>query len=307
MVTEPIRVLVAGATGNQGGAVARHLLNFDGDVTFEVHALTRDPAKPAAQNLSAQGAEIVQGDLDDKASLAPLVEDVDAVFGVSNFWAVGYETQVAQVTNLAEAAAEAGVEHFVASGVGSCREDTGIPHFDSAAEIEEAIEALDLPATFLRPVFFTQNFEGMIEDILDGTLAIPLTEGTSLQMIDIEDVGEAAARVFADRQAFIGEGIELAGDELTLTEMAGTFSKVTGREIEPYHVPIEDAREQMGDEWADMCDWFNRVGYQADIPGIAKRLGFPMTTLSEYLQREGWDDPGSKSPTATPGWIKAMA
>ncbi len=93
---------------------------------------------------------------------------------------------------------------------------------------------------------------------------------------------------------------------MTLTEMAETFSKATGRDIDAYHVPIEDAREQMGDEWADMCDWFNRVGYKADISALGKRLGFPLTTLNEYLVREGWDEPGSKSPNATPGWIKAM-
>lgn len=306
MVTEPIRVLVAGATGNQGGAVARHLSNFEGDVDFEVLGLTRDPASPAAQGIAAQGVELVEGDLEDPSTLEPLVADVDAVFGVANFWTLGYERQVTQVTNLAEVSAEAGVEHFVASGVGSCRDDTGIPHFDSVAEIEETIEALDLPATFLRPAFFMQNFEGMVEDILGGTIAFPLTEGTSLQMVGIEDVGEAATRVFADRETFIGEGIELAGDEATLTEMVETFSKVTGRDIEPYHVSIDEAREQMGDEWADMCDWFNRVGYKADIPGVAKQLGFPLTTLSEYLVREGWDDPASKSPTSTPGWIKAM-
>ncbi len=306
MVTEPIRVLVAGATGNQGGAVARHLVEFEGDVGIEVFGLTRDPASPAAQGLAAQGVELVEGDLEDPSTLEPLVADVDAVFGIANFWTLGYERQVTQVTNLAEASAEAEEEHFVASGVGSCREDTGIPHFESVAEIEENIEALDLPHTFLRPVFFMQNFEGMVEDILGGTIAMPLTEGTSLQMVDVEDVGQAAARVFADRESFLAQGIELAGDEMTLSEMAETFSKVSGRDIEPYHVPIEDAREQMGDEWADMCDWFNRVGYMADIPALGKRLGFPLTTLNEYLVREGWDQPASKSPTATPGWIKAM-
>jgi uncharacterized protein YbjT (DUF2867 family) len=58
-------VLVIGATGQQGGAVARHLMATG----FGVRALARDLQKPRARTLAEGGIELVQGDLDDHASV----------------------------------------------------------------------------------------------------------------------------------------------------------------------------------------------------------------------------------------------
>lgn len=296
------RVLVAGATGNQGGVVAEHLLSNEDQ--FEVHALTRNPGKEEARALSRAGAEVVKGDLSDPSTLKPLVEQVDAVFCVANFWTLGYDRQVQYCNNLADVANDVGVDHFVFSGVGSHDKDTGIPHFDSAWEIDRHLRELDLPATILKPVFFMQNFEPMMEDILDGTLAFPLEEGVSLQMIDIDDVGRIAALAFSEPDRFIGESMDLAGDEHTLQEAADIFTEITGNQVQPYYVSIEDAREQAGEEWATMCEWFNEVGYDTDIPALESEVGFKLTKLDGYLRNHGWDD--KSAPDATPGWVKAM-
>jgi len=296
------RVLVAGATGNQGGAVVNHLLSKKDQ--FEVHALTRDPQKEEAQTLSKKGARVVKGDLSDPSSLKPLVEQVDAVFCVANFWTLGYDRQVQYCQNLAEVASETGVGHFVFSGVGSHDEHTGIPHFESAWEVDQHIQRLGLPATILKPVFFMQNFEAMVEGILDGTLAFPLKEGVNLQMIDIDDVGRIAALAFSEPGRFIGKSINLAGDEHTLKETAERFSVITGADVQPYYVSIEDARKQAGDEWATMCEWFNEVGYSTDIRALEEEVGFRLTKLDEYLKKHRWED--KSAPDAIPGWVKGM-
>ena len=96
----------------------------------------------------------------------------------------------------------------------------------------------------------------------------------------------------------------MAGDEKTLAEAAETFSAVTGLDVEPYYVSIEDARDQAGDEWADMCAWFNETGYSANIAELEEAFGFEFTTLEAYLRRERWA-PGHQ-PSAIPGWVKAM-
>jgi uncharacterized protein YbjT (DUF2867 family) len=296
-------VLVTGATGNQGGAVVDHLL--DAETDFEVLGLTRDASSDAAAALEDRGVEMVEGDLDDTDSLRPHVDRTDAVFAVTNFWTQGYETQVQQGENLADAAAEEGVDQFVFSGVGSHETDTGVPHFDSAWDIEEYAADLDLPLTVLQPVFFFQNFEAFAEDIVeDGTLAFPLAEGVSLQMVDVDDVGHAAAVALADPEAFVGERFELAGDDLTLEETAEVFSEVTGIDVEAVHVPIEDAYESFGEEFTVMCEWFNDVGYSADIPELEATFGFDFTTLPEYLHDHGWEDKDGMA--AVPGWVKAM-
>ena len=296
-------VLVTGATGNQGGSVVEHLLASDTE--FDVYGLTRDASGDRAQELSEQGVSMVEGDLNDKDSLAPHVAEVDAVFAVTNFWTEGYEQQVQQGENIAEVASEEGVDQFVFSGVGSHEKDTGVPHFDSAEEIDQHAQELDLPLTVLQPVFFFQNFEAFAEDIVeDGQIALPLEEGVSLQMIDVDDVGHAAAVALENPDEFVGEHVELAGDELTLAETADLLSEVTGQDVDPVHVPIEDAYESFGEEFTVMCEWFNEVGYSADIPALEEQFGFEFTDLESSLRANGWED--KEGMASVPGWVKAM-
>jgi uncharacterized protein YbjT (DUF2867 family) len=267
--------------------------------------LTRNADGEVAQSLTERGVTMVEGDLNDVESLRPLLDDVDAVFAVTNFWTEGYENQVQQGKNIAEAAADAGVDHFVFSGVGSHERETGIPHFDSAWDIEQYAADLDLPMTVLQPVFFFQNLEAFVESIVDdGTLALPLAEGVSLQMIDVDDVGHAAAVALADPDRFVGERYELAGDEKTLAETAATLSAVMGQDVEAYHVPIEEAYESFGEEFTVMCEWFNDVGYDADIDALEDTFGFEFTDLETYLRSHGWED--KEGMASVPGWVKAM-
>ncbi|PSQ07882.1 NmrA/HSCARG family protein [Halobacteriales archaeon QS_6_71_20] len=296
-------VLVVGATGNQGGAVVDHLLASERD--FDVHGLTRDASSDAARKLADRGVTTVEGDLNDPETLREPVADADAVFAVTNFWTQGCDAQVRQGKNVADVAAEEGVEQFVFSGVGSHDEDTGVPHFDSAGEIDEHIRSLDLPWTMLKPVFFFENLEAFAEDIVDeGTLALPLAEGVSLQMVSNDDLGHAAAVAFENPDEFVGESTDLAGDELTLAETADTLSAVTGVDVEAVHVPIEDAYESFGEEFTVMCEWFNEVGYSADVDALPERFGFEFDTLEAYLRSHGWAD--KEGMAAVPGWVKAM-
>jgi uncharacterized protein YbjT (DUF2867 family) len=281
-------VLVSGSTGNQGGAVARALLERG----FPVRALTRDPEKPEAQALTERGTEVVQGDLEDRTSIDQALEGVYGVFSVQNFWEVGYDREVQQGTTLAGAAKAAGVQHVVYSSVGSAYRGTGISHFDSKWEIEKHVRQNELPYTILRPVFFMQNWEMMRDQILDGTLAQPLDPDKPLQQLNVEDLGAFAAMAFENPDEWIGREVDLASDELTMPEAAEAFSLVTGREVSYYQVPWDQFREQMGEEYAVMYEWFNDVGYEADI--LALRSEYPeLTTFEQYLRGHGWEGAGS--------------
>jgi uncharacterized protein YbjT (DUF2867 family) len=304
MTDSATHVLVVGATGNQGGAVVDHLLASE--AAFAVSGLTRDATSDAAQALENRGVTMVEGDLDDPATLRDPVADAEAVFAVTNFWTQGYDAQVRQGKNLADVASEEGVDQFVLSGVGSHDEDTGIPHFDSAGEIDRHIRELDLPWTILKPVFFMENFEAFAEDIVeDGQVALPLAEGVDLQMVTNDDLGHAAAIALANPDEYVGESIDVAGDERSLEETAEILTAVTGREVEAVHVPIEDAYETFGEEFTVMCEWFNEVGYSADIPALEARFGFEFTTLEEYFREAGWEN--KEGMDSVPGWVKAMA
>ena len=278
-------VLVAGATGTQGGAVTNHLLERD----VEVYALTRNPESNAAHELAERGATVVAGDMSEQNSLASLIEDVDGVFCVTTFAQGGVEGEVEQGTTMAEAAADIGVEQFVFSSVGGAERDSGVPHFESKFEIEHRIEELGLPATIVRPTYFMRNFEGMREQITDGTLALPLDEGVSLQMVDPDDIGALVAEAFDNPDRYVGEKIELAGDERTLEGMAGVFSDVVGTDVEAEHVPIEVTRESMGEEFATMFEWFNENGYEADIDALRREYGIDLASLETYLREHEWE------------------
>ncbi len=280
-------ILVTGATGQQGGAVARKLLERG----FAVRVLTRDTQKPAAKELAGLGAEVVEGDLDDRASIERALEGVRGVFSVQQFAETGVEGEVRQGKALADAAKEAGVEHFVYSSVGSAHKETGIPHFDSKWEVEEHARGIGLPCTVLRPVFFMQNWEWMREPILGGALPQPLDPEKPLQNVAAEDIGAFAALAFENPDQWIGREVDLAGDEMTMTDIAGAFSRVTGREVSYVQTPWDQFEEQMGEEFAVMYRWFDDVGYEADIGAL--RSEHPgLTSLEDYLRRHGWEGAG---------------
>jgi uncharacterized protein YbjT (DUF2867 family) len=277
-------VLVVGATGKQGGAVARSLL----DRGFQVRALTRDPHKPEAQALDEQGAEVVQGDMDDRSAMDRSLEGAYGVFSMQNFWETGYDGEVQQGKTVADAAKAASVEHFVYSSVGSAHRQTGIPHFESKAEVEEHVREIGLPYTILRPVFFMQNWEMMGEMVLGGTLPQPLDPDKPFQQVAVEDVGAFAAIAFENPDRWIGREVDLAGDEQTMPEIAETFGHVIGREVSYYQVPWDQFEEQMGEEFTVNYRWFNDVGYEANIAAL--RQEYPeLTTFEGYLRSHGWE------------------
>jgi uncharacterized protein YbjT (DUF2867 family) len=282
-------ILVCGATGNQGGAVAWSLL----DKGFRVRALTRDPQKDEAQALADRGAEVVRGDMEDRSAMERVLEGAYGIFSVQNFWETGYDREVRQGKTVADAIKGAGVQHCVYSSVGSAHRRTGISHFESKWEVEEHLRKLDLPYTVLRPVFFMQNWEMMREQILGGTLAQPLDPGKPFQHVAVEDVGAFAAIAFEHPDGWIGREVDIAGDEQTMPEIAETFGRIVGREVDYYQVPWDQFEEQMGEEYAVMYRLFDDVGYEADIDAL--RREYPeLTTFERYLRSHGWE--GAKLP-----------
>ena len=277
-------ILVTGATGKQGGAVAHHLLGRG----WEVRALTRDPSQPAALALARVGAEVVQGDMRDEADVARAVAGTYGVFGVQNTWEHGPESEVQQGTLLAEAAEAAGVAHFVYTSVGGADRNSGIPHFESKWELEEHLRSTGLASTILRPVFFMDNLLSPDNRaaILAGTLSLALHPDTRLQMIAVDDIGGFAAMAFDNPDQWAGRAVELAGDDLTMTECADKLGAVVGRPVAFQELPIEQLRAFSAD-YATMCEWFISHGYEADVAEL-RRLYPPLKDLDAWLAGVTW-------------------
>jgi uncharacterized protein YbjT (DUF2867 family) len=279
-------ILVTGATGHQGGAVARELLARG----YRVRAMTRHPDSDAARELADLKAEIVQGDYDHPDSLPKAVKGVWGVFAVQNTWEAGVEQEEEQGKRFAKICREAGVEHYVYSSVGSADRRTGIPHFDNKWRIEETVRELHFPSyTIIRPVFFMENFLGpwFRPGLEEGKLAVPVKPTTVLQMISVVDIGRYGAWAFEEHHRLNGHAIDIAGDERTMPETAEIIGSSADREIEFVPVPIEEARKSSEDA-AIMYEWFDAVGYDVDIQGLIRESGIRPMTLVEWASEIEW-------------------
>lgn len=279
--------LVTGATGNQGGAVARELLKRG----FRVRALTRDPQKPKAQALAKQGAEVVQGDLDDLASVERSLEGVYGVFSVQNFWESGPEHETQQGIMLADAAKAANVKHFVYSSVGSADRQTGIPHFDSKWQVEEHIRKIGIPYTIFRPVAFNYNWTDQTTRgyVMSGVFSLPLSPSRKLQVLSEEDYASFVAMALENPDKWLGRSLDVASEELTMLQMAESFGRVVDRSVEYMQMSWEQFREAAGEESTIMFKWFEDVGYNADLNLM--RQEYPtLTTFEQYLRQRGWEE-----------------
>jgi len=287
-------ILVTGATGRQGGAAVRHLL-ADG---WQVRALTRDTQSDKAKALRERGIETIKGDLDDRQSLDRAFKGVWGVFGVITPYEQGTDFEVRAGKNLADAAEAARVGHFVYSSVGGAERQTGIPHFESKWHIEQYLRSRDVPLTVLRPVYFMENIGGIsrLMPVDDGySLAMPLQNTTPLQMIAVDDIGRFAALAFADRPAYLGRAIELAGDEMTMPQAAEIISQAIGKPVKYIQVPLEVTRSQSEDT-ALMYDWFNREGYSADIDRL-RAATMDLTGFTAWVAQGHLNDYGKASIT----------
>lgn len=287
MGNEERTVLVTGATGRQGGAVIRRMLPKE----WKLRALTRNPDGHAAKALARQGVEVVQGDLEDPASVARAAQGVYGVYSVQDFWAVGAKREVQQGKNVADAAKKAGIKHFVYSSVGGAERNTGIPHWESKWEIEKYIRSLGLPATVIRPAAFMETYyiDQVEIGILKGKLADPIRGDKPYQTIATDDIGAFVALAFERPTEFIGKELEIAGSELTNPEAAKVFSRVLGKPVKFQRLPLPLVRLILGKEFYRMFRWFNEEGFKADIPGL--RRAYPevrLQTLEEWLRNEGW-------------------
>ena len=282
-------ILVFGATGAQGGSVARHLLARG---HYAVRALTRKPDAPAAQALRELGAEIVQGDLDDIASLHSALEGCYGAFGVTNFWE-HFAKEETQGRNLVNAVAAAGIEHFVFSTLPPVAKETNgalrSPHFDLKAEHEELARSLAIPSTFVHVPFYYENFLYFFppRPAGDGTYQFGFPQGERpLAAMSVADVGRVVARIFDNRDQYLGKVVKLAGDERPASSYADAMSKVSGATIRYAHVPRETFAALGFPGAEDLADMFEY--YRLLIPSRENEIAEWRALEPEIQSFDSW-------------------
>jgi uncharacterized protein YbjT (DUF2867 family) len=272
-------ILVLGATGGQGGAVAAALLTRG----MPVRAMVRQPDKPSARRLADRGVDVVAGSLDDPAALDMAMRGVDAVFALTTPFEAGIDAEVAQGHAILTAAVEAHVPHLVFSSVASADQHTGVPHFDSKAIIEKQLVSTGLPYTIIGPTYFFDNALGGVERIREGILDLPLPPDRPLQQLARSDLGAFVANVVGDPNTYVGQRIELASDAVTPRQMADVLSAVLGRSVRHDQTPLESIRNP--DMFA-MWRFLNGPGYRVDIEALRdKNPDIAWTSFAEWARQ----------------------
>jgi uncharacterized protein YbjT (DUF2867 family) len=286
-----LSVLVSGATGQQGGALARILLGRG----HRVRAFVRRPDSFVAKELERLGAELAEGDFEEPSSIETAARGTDALFIVATPFEAGMEAETRHGIAAADAAKAAGVEHLVYSSVADADKDTGIPHFDSKREVEKHIEGLGIPYTIVAPVYFMDNLLApwTLPQLKEGRFSMALPSSRPLQQIALSDIAFFTALVLENRKEFLDRRVDIASDELAGEEVAEILTRVTGHEIHFVELPLEQVRQAMGEDGVRMFEWFDEVGYSADIEAL--RREHPEVrwhTFEEWAKEQDWSTLG---------------
>lgn len=288
MVANKRKILVTGATGQQGSALARLLLQKK----HEVYALIRntEPESPKAQNLRNLGAKLIKGDLDNTDSLEQATNGIDSVFLMGTWVEVGTEGETRRGKMMVDIAKEKKIEHLVYSSVVNADKNTGIPHFESKYKVEQHIKNSGIPYTIIGPTFFMDNLLSYSRaGLQQGQLALPLSPSLILQQSALENIAEFFALVLERRNSFLGKRIDIASDELTGEQAAKVLSDELRRKINYVQVPLQQIR-QASEDLALMFQWFERIGTGVDVESLHKQ--YPEVnwlTFKDWVKSQNWE------------------
>ena len=281
------RVLIFGATGNVGGATTREMVKRG----WQVRAVTRTPESEKASALAALGVEVVQGDMDDPASLERVFDGFRRVLSVQNWQVSGPEGEVRQGKHVADAARAAEVEHLVFASAGIGEDHSGVPHFDNKRVIERYMASLGIPFTVVRPVPF---MELMTEKEFFPPMGIwgiaPKIMGwdTLFPWVAVRDIGIANATIFENPEKWTGREVILCGDVKSLGESRKTFQTITGKK--PFRVPLPLwlFRKMAGDELIIMFRWMKRWIAGVGPQGLRELQEASRAVCADMLDVERW-------------------
>jgi len=277
-------ILVLGATGNQGGAVAQALLK-DG---HNLIGVTRNVESDNSKKLINQGVEMTTADFSDKTTLVELMKKVDTVFAMTTpGWEGDVVTELKHGINLVDAAKEANVNHFIFTSVSDADQNTGIPHFDSKFEIEQHLKKSGLNHTIVAPAYFYDNifYPYVMDAVLkEGVLRIAMPNDTKLQQISAEDIGKFVGIVVNKGEDMFGQRINIAGDAISGEEVAKVLSTVLGKDIKYEGFSPDYLREQ-SEDMANMYEWFNNIGYSADLKYLAQ---YELKSFKDWAMKQEW-------------------
>lgn len=233
-------ILVIGATGNQGGGVARELLNNG----HKIKALTRNTSSSSSEKLKKMGAELVEGDLANVSSIDQIMKNVDAVFSVQYADPSDPDVELRNAKNTFDSAKRNGVSQIVHTSVAGSNSfprwkenELLAEYYDQKFAIEEMIRRAGFKQwTILHPCWFMEGFKEpaasiMAPQLKNGLLFGPLSDDTPIKLNCSEDTARFARNAFERPEEFNGADINVCGDEISMKEIAEILSDIKNEKI----------------------------------------------------------------------------
>lgn len=293
------KIVVLGATGQQGGAVVEALKAAGG---FSIVTPARNPESTAAKKLAEDGCEVPKlSSFENVSELTSIFQGVDGVYAVTTFLKSAnkfdVEMEKRQGKSIVEAAKAASVPFMVFSSCGSCADKTGVPHFESKMYIEELIDEAGINCFAIRPVCFMDNLGTEFQPLVKGKYTSLCDTKTKLQLVAVSDIGKLAAVAFQNPDKFKGKKLEFAGDFLSGVEQGAALGKMRGEA--PYKAKsIPGAVLWLfAHEFYLMKRFFETKGFHADIEECKSYLP-SLLTFEDFLKSKGYDKCEVKQPSA---------
>lgn len=239
-----MKVLVTGATGNQGSAVVRHSLQAG----HQVYALVRDRQAPKAVGLERQGVTLILGNMDQADSLVHAFEGMDAVFSLQNFWTAGHLGEFFQGRAVINAARAAGVQKFVQT-TGGINPGQGSANMEVKAIIEALAREAFPNAFILRPVWFIDGLNLTSFNQESGTFEFVTAPDQPHVWVACDDIGKIVAKAFSNFDDFAGLTMNFASQVNTANEMVATFNQTFGTSLR-YHQFSDAELDAKINSWA---------------------------------------------------------
>jgi uncharacterized protein YbjT (DUF2867 family) len=279
-------ILITGAAGKTGRAVIRALAKKG----QPIRALVRDSGQ--ARRLEKEGVrESLTGDMRDVETLKNAVRAVRAIYHICPNLS---EAEIPIGQGVIAAARASGVEHLVYHSVLHPQIEA-MPHHWLKMKVEAALFESGVPFTVLQPTAYMQNVLAGWQEIVEfGVYRVPYAVDTRLGMVDLEDIGEAAARVLTT-PGHDGAIYELAGSEvLRQDEIAALLGRQLGRPVRAEQTPFEKwvrtaksagLGEYQVDALLQMFAYYEKYGFWGNPLVLSTLLGRAPATFETFIQR----------------------
>jgi len=279
-------LLVVGATGQLGGAIVRRALGAG----YDVRVLFREGSQ--YQELVEAGAQTAIGDLKDPESLKRACQGIDAVITTANSVKRGGSDSVESVdllgnVALVDAAAAAGVGHFVFTSLLGANPQSPIPFVSAKGKVEEHLRTSGMPYTILQPnIFMDVWIKAIVDEPLRARQPVTLigTGRKKHSFVAERDVATFALGALANTHAR-NSAIAIGGPRpLSWRDILASYEMFLGYPVAVNELPPGSALPGAPAFTSNMLTFMDTYESPVDMTQTARDFKIALTAVETYVR-----------------------